>query len=681
MVIALALSACGGDGGGRVDAALARLAALQDVVDVRPTPEAIYEAGTLGQDLEGGNQVRTGSPGFAEVAYRDGSLARLDAATTLTVTELATAPTSPDVQVDLDAGRVWNRVRDITESDGRYEVDAPVGIAAVRGTAFDVDCRAAEDTGCVFTVVEGEVALTNAAGDDLVLTPIQQAPVAPDGTFGAVTEFTLAELLASDPWFALNLGLDAQRGFAALLAPGGAAPAVDDTGAPIDPDGFDGDAAVREAALEVEPSGEVRQRVVVGGPTEVSLRWSFCDGLSCGTSENAECVTNKYIPSYAGAFVRDLSIGALPGFRLVEAVLQVGDSPLGAGSIVRVTPDGVVGDAGAFASAPSITEDGLRLTLQQGAVTETLRFLPNFPDRACGIGQEERDAILAEHGDTMTVPGAFVRADLVWEPLEDGAVAALAGQQQVLGISEGERTLNLPELAAPGAVVLDDPEPYRPDEGPWADLLVPVRLAVPDVPTGGEPAAEATAGPTEPAPTEPPAPESFLTGQPAPASVPFAEVGTVPTAFAIAFSRLGFGADPGAVGATLLSRGAWRPGVGVDLAAVGVVGADPVDVTGSVFPAEAQTDPATPVLVSLTTANGLLDTLEDGLGVPVLGLAAHAGTQTAVVALSYDASTDALTVLHPSEGELVVPFDAVLDRLQLAYVVSTPAAPSSARLA
>lgn len=666
-VLALLLSACGGAGGDTVvDEALARLAVLRDVVDVRPAEAEPFAAGVLGQDLDGGNQVRTGTPGFAEVSYRDGSLARLDASTTLTVTELATSPDTADVEVDLDAGRVWNRVRDLSESDGRYEVGSSVGVAAVRGTAFDVDCRTPDEAGCIFTVVEGEVAIANDAGQEVVLSPIQQAPVAPDGSIGEVTDFTLDELLASDPWFALNLGLDAERGFPALLGPNGQAPALADDGAPVEPGTLTGDAQVRAASVEVEPSGIVHQHVVVGGPSEITFSWSFCDGLSCGTSENAECVTNKYIPKYAGQFVRGIAIGALPGFRLAEAVLQVGPSPFVTGSIVRVTPDGVEGTSDAFAAPPTIDADGLRLSLRQGGAEETLRFLPDFPGRACGIGEDRRDEILATYGESMSVPAAVVSVDLVWEPESDGAVTALAGQTQTLGISEGETSFTFPELAAPGAEALVDPGLLTPDAGDWSDLLVPVPVAADAVP------------PTE-APTTPP--ESFLTGAPVAASVPFREVGAVPTAFAIAFSRLGLDADPGVVGRTMLGRGVWRPGVGTDLAAAGVTGADPVDVTGSLIPPEAKADPAVPVLVRTATARGVLDALEAGDAVPVLGLAGAAGTRNVVVATSYDAASDRVTVIHPTQGQLEVTFAEVLDRLQLAYLVSLPAPPSSARLA
>jgi hypothetical protein len=403
----------------------------------------------------------------------------------------------------------------------------------------------------------------------------------------------------------------------------------------------------------------------------VRFGWNFCNAQVCGTSENVECVGNRYVPTYAGQFVHDLGIGPIPGFRLRDAVLQVGASTIAPASVVHVTADGATGDTSAFASPPAIRSDGgLAVALLQGGLVETLRFLPEFPGRACGITEEERDAILATYGESVEVPGAVIALDLEWEPVEDGAASELAGQTQILTANGGESTLTFPELASPGSAPDTEPQAFRPDEGAWADLLVPVPQAAP-------PTEAPTAAPTA---TEPPAPERFLTGAAAPASVAFREVGDVPTALAIALVRLGLDVDPGEVGRGLLNAGAWQPRRGTDLARLGVNSSEPVDVAGALVPAEAQTDPPTAVLASLTTAGGVLDALARAEGVPLIGIGAGAGSRTIVVATAYDAEADEITLVHPTAGELTVPFADLLDRFQTAVLLTTPRPPSEARL-
>ena len=86
------------------------LAALRGATaaERRPLTAQVFTEAEDGQPLESGDVVRTDATGFAEVAYADGSLSRLDAETTLTVVVLDGDATLPEIELDLDVGRVWN---------------------------------------------------------------------------------------------------------------------------------------------------------------------------------------------------------------------------------------------------------------------------------------------------------------------------------------------------------------------------------------------------------------------------------------------------------------------------------------------------------------------------------------------------------------------------------------------
>src|SRR5207245_2161933 len=105
--------------------------------------------------------------------------------------------------VGLDSGRAWSRVRRITSSDGGYEISTPVATAAVRGTAFDVDCRTAT-VACTFTVVDGTVAVIPKGGSEIILRAGQSLIVRVDGTVERAPDRT-ADDLRQDPWLAQNL--------------------------------------------------------------------------------------------------------------------------------------------------------------------------------------------------------------------------------------------------------------------------------------------------------------------------------------------------------------------------------------------------------------------------------------------------------------------------------------------
>lgn len=231
--LAMVMVACGGGDATTTDGASSEAVLGIYDADVEVAPgNTDFAVGVDGQGLDLGDGVRTDDSGFAEIAYFDGSLTRLDIDSSIVITRLATVAEAADIEVRLDIGRAWHRInRDI---NSEYAVELPVGTAAVRGTAFITDCR---NEGCLVIVFEGTVEITTISGDVVTVNAGQQVQIADDGTPGEIEDIPAAAF--NDPWIADNMGRDVEQEFAPLgPGAGGSAvglPSTDDP--PTDPNG------------------------------------------------------------------------------------------------------------------------------------------------------------------------------------------------------------------------------------------------------------------------------------------------------------------------------------------------------------------------------------------------------------------------------------------------------------
>ena len=183
--------------------------AVLDLVDTgaahRPVGATAFATAVDAQALALGDHVRTDATGFAVIDHADGSVTRLDVDTEVEVLALGGVDPQATTDLRLDIGRVWNRVAD---GNASFAVTTDVGVAAVRGTTFLVEC---DVDACTFVVFEGSVDVRDPDGALLAtLVNGQALTVTADGP-GEVDNLGVGAARDRDlrDWIERNEALDA----------------------------------------------------------------------------------------------------------------------------------------------------------------------------------------------------------------------------------------------------------------------------------------------------------------------------------------------------------------------------------------------------------------------------------------------------------------------------------------
>lgn len=205
LLTAVLAAGCGGGGedtAGATPTDGASVQALTTQVQAGRAPDltAVEEQ----REVTSGDTVSTDPAGLAELRFADGSLARLARTESLVLTELTAAAVQRTRQ-KLTVGDTWHRVQDLTGEDAAYEIETPVGVAAVRGTTFTLVCDDAPS--CVLTVLEGTVEFTPLTGDAVELEAFQRLTFTNDGPDGEPAPVS-ADTLREDPFTADNIQRD-----------------------------------------------------------------------------------------------------------------------------------------------------------------------------------------------------------------------------------------------------------------------------------------------------------------------------------------------------------------------------------------------------------------------------------------------------------------------------------------
>ncbi len=120
-----------------------------------------WEQAKVGDLLREGYWVRTAERSAVELRLSDGTIVRLDRATSLGVSELNEAPEGMlRRRLSLPAGEMVANVADLPTTDSCFEVEAPTVVAGVRGTGFIVSVT--EDRTEV-TAIEGDLVVDKLA--------------------------------------------------------------------------------------------------------------------------------------------------------------------------------------------------------------------------------------------------------------------------------------------------------------------------------------------------------------------------------------------------------------------------------------------------------------------------------------------------------------------------------------
>ena len=121
------------------------------------THDGVESAAPEGATVFEGDVMRSGDDGHAVVLFFDGSTLTLEPLTTIRIDAAHSGGTSTIVRIAQIAGTTWHSVHKLLDPGSRYEVTTPGMVAAVRGTAFQVDVGEGNDN---VTTEEGAVEVT-----------------------------------------------------------------------------------------------------------------------------------------------------------------------------------------------------------------------------------------------------------------------------------------------------------------------------------------------------------------------------------------------------------------------------------------------------------------------------------------------------------------------------------------
>ncbi|HRP23764.1 FecR domain-containing protein [Thauera sp.] len=198
------------------------------VLDMRGTVERWVD-GTMaplaaGMTLAPGTHLRSGADGSLTLEFADGSRSLVGNNTELRLDEIRRlrASGAQQVHIELQQGHVESAVTPGNRSGGRFMIQTPAALAAVRGTDFRVS---AEADGVRAETLEGEVALRNSRGVTRLpagtgtFSARGRAPEKASALLPAPELDTLPERLERVPFRVPIAAVEGARGYRTQIAP------------------------------------------------------------------------------------------------------------------------------------------------------------------------------------------------------------------------------------------------------------------------------------------------------------------------------------------------------------------------------------------------------------------------------------------------------------------------------
>lgn len=90
------------------------------------------------QEITKGAKIETLAGGRANIIFPSGSVARLDSATSVDLSDYQSLERNIKVKIYLSSGNLWSRVQRLLDVDSEYEVKTSNTVAVVRGTSFNI---------------------------------------------------------------------------------------------------------------------------------------------------------------------------------------------------------------------------------------------------------------------------------------------------------------------------------------------------------------------------------------------------------------------------------------------------------------------------------------------------------------------------------------------------------------
>jgi hypothetical protein len=149
----------------------ATLSEIKGTVQIRADESAPWATVNEVITIVPGTTILTGENSSAKIALSEGSIIRVGSQTQFTLTEMSGTQSRPKTILGLAFGKLWAMVFGLGE--GTFEVQLPVGVAAVRGTYMSVEHNTTDQIE-IITCLEGRCSYRNNSGR-VTLTKLQQS--------------------------------------------------------------------------------------------------------------------------------------------------------------------------------------------------------------------------------------------------------------------------------------------------------------------------------------------------------------------------------------------------------------------------------------------------------------------------------------------------------------------------
>jgi hypothetical protein len=154
--------------------------------------------------LEASDSIKTGTNSKISITFFDGSTIEMTSNTQIQIKELIKGKTT-SIRLQQDIGETLSKVKKLTDTASRYEIETPVAIAGVRGSQMRV--TVAPDGTTEVQNLEGKISVT-AQGFEVIVPEGKSSTVQPGQTpgypviipYSAVRDFSLARGNPNGSW-------------------------------------------------------------------------------------------------------------------------------------------------------------------------------------------------------------------------------------------------------------------------------------------------------------------------------------------------------------------------------------------------------------------------------------------------------------------------------------------------